>query len=122
MRIVTLEYVYSHLICEFDHWDICLKGLVCCDSCLWYCEVADPNVNPVAYVLYKVEWNDACEEYLTDYKAAYKHWFYSNGQREHRYDGWDLSWFARKWGHKNPIESQAKHCPVDVASNNAEGE
>lgn len=103
--IVPFEWVYNHLICEFDHWDICLTGLVDRDGEKWVCRVRDPYAEPVEYTLTPIEWTEECEEYLEDYRVAYKHWFYKDGKRG-TYNGWPLGWFGEKWKHRNPITKQ----------------
>ncbi len=101
--IVPLRRVYENLICEFDHWDICLTGLVERDGERWFCEVCGQYEEDIEYKLRPVKWNAECDEYLEDYRVAYKHWFYENGKRPYSYNGWDLSWFEEKWQHRNPI-------------------
>jgi hypothetical protein len=103
--IVPFDWVYDNLICEFDHWDICLTGLVDRNGERWLCRVIDPDVENVQYKLTPIEWTSECEEYLEDYRVAYKHWFHENGKRG-MYNGWPLAWFAEKWQKRNPIAQQ----------------
>ena len=103
--IVSHEWVYNHLICEFDHWDICLDGLVDKDGEKWWCTLVSPNP-PDEYLLSPIEWTDECTEYLEDYRKAYVHWFYENGKKP-PYDGRPLNWFSEKWPN-NPIEQAVK--------------
>ena len=107
MVIVPLEWVYDHLICEFSHWDICLKGLVLRNGERWFCWLGDQYCDDVQYTIRKVNWTPECDEYLDDYRAAYVHWFHE-GKPRCNYDGRPLDWFAEKWKHRNPIEDQAR--------------
>lgn len=107
--IMPLRWVYDHLICEFTHWDICLTGLVEHNDERWFCEVCDNGYEEnVEYKLYPVLWNAECDEYLKDYRVAYKHWFHEDGKRPWSYNGWDLSWFRDKWQDRNPIADLAR--------------
>lgn len=107
--IVPLRWVYDHLICEFDHWDICLNGLVDRNGERWFCEVCGDGLEEnIEYKLRPVSWNAECDEYLEDYRVAYKHWLYEYGRRPHSYNGWDLSWFHDKWQGRNPIAELAR--------------
>lgn len=106
--IVSLLWIYQRLICEFDHWDICLSGLINLNDKYVFCKVCDPNAKNVQYKLYNIIWNNECEEYLQDYRIAYTHWFYNNGKRHCPYDGKDLTWFDNKWKHRNPIEDNIR--------------
>lgn len=105
--IMPLGWVYEHLICEFDHWDICLKGLVDRNGERWFCWVGDAYCDDVQYTLRKVDWTALCDEYLEDYRVAYEHWFHE-GKPRGSYDGRPLDWFNEKWGHRNPIEEQSR--------------
>lgn len=107
-RDVSIEWVYEHLVCEFDHWDICLAGLVSDGGVYRLARVIDPEADDVQYTLHDIHWTDECNEYLEDYRVAYAHWFHTNGKRETRYGGWDLGWFSDKWQHRNPIEAAGK--------------
>jgi hypothetical protein len=100
--MAIFDWVYAHLICEFEHWDICLTGLVDRNGEKWLCRVRDDQAENVEYTLTPIEWTPECEEYLEDYRVAYKHWFWENGQRG-TYNNWPLAWFAEKWKHRNPI-------------------
>ena len=102
--IVPLWWVYEHLICEFQHWDICLTGLVDRNGERWFCEV----YGDAEYMLRPVAWNAECDEYFADYRVAYKHWCREGGKRSWSYGGWDLSWFRDKWQGRNPIEERAR--------------
>lgn len=102
--LISYNFMKKHLVCEFDHWDICLKGLIEVKGIRYYCKIAGNywDNNMLKYEVTKVILDKECEEYLEDYKIAYKHWFPINGQRP-PYNGWDLSWFDKKWKKRNPI-------------------
>lgn len=104
---VSSQWVYTNLICEFGHWDICLTGLVDRNGEKWFCKVCDPDEEDVKYTILPVKWTEECDEYLTDYRVAYKHWFHE-GAKRCSYDGWPLVWFGDKWKHRNPIEEMAQ--------------
>lgn len=89
------------MICEFEHWDRCLKGLVECDGQKMFCKI----LNDDEYELRPIAWDAECDEYLADYRKAYPHWFHDESKRS--YDGRDLKWFSDKWQHRNPIEEKA---------------
>lgn len=94
-RIVIFEWVYARLYCEFDHWDICK---ILSDS---------PKIYKSKYLISEVNWTPECLEYLDDYRNAFPHWFYTNGERL-RYNGVYPRSFAEKWQHRNPITEQFK--------------
>lgn len=96
------KWVYEHLVCEFDHWDFCLAGLVKVDEKYFYCKFLGDKTK--TYEILPINWTEECQEYLDDYAVAYKHWFYVDGHRTESYNHWDLSWFSEKWGHRSPIE------------------
>jgi hypothetical protein len=102
-NVVDYDWLRDHLVCEFDHWDVCLTGLVY-DHELLFCEIRSDK----KYNLYQINWTEECAEYLKDYKVAYKHWFYTDGIRRTSYEGWDLNWFYDKWKRKSPIEKNLK--------------
>lgn len=103
--IVPIRFVYKHLVCEFDHWDICITGLIFKDGKYWFCKLlGDESQDNPEYLLTRCLWTEECEEYLDDYRVAYKHWVYKNGKRLESYGGQDLSWFSEKWNGRNPIE------------------
>lgn len=109
MNTQSYEWTYKHLVCEFDHWDFCINGLILYEKHYYVCELANPRTcydEDPKYYIYPIDWNDKCTEYLEDYKIAYAHWFHTNGVRETKYEGWDLCWFEEKWKHKNPIAEQ----------------
>lgn len=105
-----IKWVYDHLICEFNHWDICLTGLVEVDGIKMLATVEpeyDGNCHQeeIDYTLQEIAWDAECDEYLEDYRVAYKHWFHP---RKVNYDGRSLEWFSDKWQRRNPIEEKAK--------------
>lgn len=108
--VKSFEWVYEHLVCEFNHWDICLIGLVEFNGKKYLCKANNDDDSECSrkcsYTLYEIDWNEECDEYLEDYKVAYKHWFHENGKRPYLYNNWDLSWFSEKWKHRNPIEER----------------
>lgn len=108
---VDIDFVYKYLVCEFDHWDICLEGLVEIYSFMYFCEIVSTNISnrkSVQYALYPIYWTDECQEFLEDYGVAYKHLFFQNGKKQYQYNGWPLKWFEEKWQHRNPIKDQIK--------------
>lgn len=100
VEIVSIEYVYERLVCEFSHWDVCLWGLIKRDEDYWYCWLHDDD--PLTYKIAPIDWNAECDEYLADYRRAYRHWFHPRTD----YEGWDLDWFSEKWGNRQPIRDQ----------------
>ena len=103
--IRSYEWVYKHLICEFDHWDICLEGLINDNGEKKYVILFTNLYHDdklLRYAVHKIDWNEQCDEYLKDYEIAYKHWFHVKGERPYGYDGEDLNWFEDKWK-SNPI-------------------
>lgn len=108
-RIVILEWVYARLYCEFDHWDICLTGLVQLDENLLFCKILSdsPKIYKSNYLVSEVNWTPECLEYLDDYRNAFPHWFYTNGERP-RYSGVYPRSFTEKWQNRNPITEQFK--------------
>jgi hypothetical protein len=112
--ILTIDQVYDQLICEFTHWDICLTGLINYNGERCFCEVEgwwgpEDDHKDIKYTIHKIDWTSECEEYLSDYRKAYNHWFYKDKIRE-EYDGRPLKWFGVKWGGRNPIEEQVESC------------
>ena len=108
MKTVPLKWVYDHLVCEFDHYDICLIGLVLDNGEYFLCDLdAATDDENTKYTLKKLDWNAECEEFLADYRKAYHHWFHEGTCRP-VYDGRDLTWFHEKWKEGSPIEKQAK--------------
>lgn len=103
----SFEWTYKHLICEFDHWDICLSGLVEYDNKKWLCKPINSTKKRPDYRLYLIEWDEECQEFLDDYKVVYRHWVYENRKRKNAYNG-DSSWFLEKWKNYNPIEKKEK--------------
>ena len=116
MIMVNIDYIYKNLICEFTHWDICLTGLINHEGEKWYCEIGEDCQDSEdedeiqEYKIYPVDWNDECEEYLKDYRVAYKHWFHEGNPRC-SYDGWPLKWFSEKWPDENPIKNNINDKP-----------
>jgi hypothetical protein len=110
--VVSAKWLRAHLICEFNHWDVCLDGLAEHDGDKWFCKIAKEDAAydhclPLEYELHRVAWDEECEEYLADYRVAYKHWFWENGKRPYSYGGWALGWFREKWNGRNPIKERA---------------
>jgi len=106
--IESIDWIYEHLVCEFDHWDVCITGLVEFGGAKWFCNVIGDttyNCNEAKYRLQKVDWTPECEEYLSDYRKAYHHWFHE-GKPRCQYDGRPLKWFSDKWKKRNPIADQ----------------
>lgn len=106
----TLRWVYEHLVCEFDHYDCCIVGLVEVDGVNLLCRVEPeyeslPEDQSATYTLHDIAWDAECDEYLEDYRVAYKHWFHP---RQDNYDGRSLKWFGDKWQGRNPIEEKAR--------------
>ena len=105
--IKSIQYVYDHLVCEFNHWDICISGLLSINDKYYYCKIInsdDPDeYNYEDYEIFDINWTEECQEYLDDYRVAYKHWFYENRKRS-SYNGWLLKWFSDKWDKRNPIK------------------
>jgi len=104
---VSLDWVYDHIVCEFDHWDICLVGLVERDDEKLLCRVVNQYADDVKYTLHPIKWDETCQEYLEDYQVAYKHWCYIDGVRQSSYTGKSIEWFHDKWGNTDPIEENA---------------
>lgn len=105
MAIKDKRFIYDHLVCEFGHWDLCVSGLLLIDGAHHACRLVpedNETDDPPRYKIWPVTWTEECEEYLTDYRASYAHWFYIDGARP-QYDGRDLTWFRTKWERRNPI-------------------
>ena len=100
------SWVYEHLVCEFNHWDVCLTGLVKWEGEMWFCRILPSKVDS-QYSLHKVNWTPECTEYLDDYRKSFAHWFHE-GKPQCSYDGRPLKWFEEKWQHHNPIEDSAE--------------
>lgn len=110
MIIKHYKFVYKYLVCEFDHYDYCLKGLVKVGNRYFVCITTNMDGNPeeeIYYNLFQVNLDKECLEYLDDYRVAYKHWFHE-GKPRCQYLHWDLTWFSEKWKHRNPILEQIK--------------
>ena len=103
---VSRDWVYDHLICEFEHWDVCVKGLVGRDGERLFAEIVDETDDEITYALRPIAWTPECDEYLADYRTSYAHWFHEGKPRQ-LYDGRDLKWFADKWAGRNPIAEAA---------------
>lgn len=106
---MSKRLVYKYLVCEFDHWDVCLKGLIKKDGQYYFCNLIGSNTKP-KYRVYKIIWTKDCENYLRDYKKAYLHWFHPRTL----YNGRTIEWFKNKWKGKNPIYEQSKHSSTRV--------
>lgn len=106
-EIVSIEWVYEHLICEFSHWDICLCGLVERNGEKFLCHVCDEYAKKVKYKLQPVEWTEECQEFLDDYRVAYRHWCYVDGKRQDPQYGVRIDWYDEKWGDRDPIGRKA---------------
>ena len=105
--IVPKRWVYDHLICEFNHYDVCLKGLVERNGEKWFCWIIGEYFeDDVQYTIRRVNWTPECEEYLSDYRKTYEHWFH-DGKPRCQYDGRPLDWFRDKWQGRHPIEEQS---------------
>lgn len=112
MIVKNLQFVYKYLVCEFDHYDFCLKGLIKIGTRYFVCiniRGRDDPEEEIYYNLYPIELDEECNEYLEDYRVAYKHWFHE-GHERCQYLCWDLSWFSEKWKHRNPIIEKIKSC------------
>jgi hypothetical protein len=108
--IQSKHWVYDRLICEFDHHDICLKGLVESYGEKMFCRIVDQDSSDAQYTIHRITWTPECDDYMADYRVAYVHWFHVDvdGQRPRcTYDGWPLAWFSDKWKGRNPIEEAA---------------
>ena len=111
MEEVSGDYVYDRMICEFNHWDVCLKGLIEVDGQKMFCEVVESeDYENLVYHIFPVAWDDVCDEYLKDYKESYHHWFHNRDHmgdmgcsNRETYDGRPLDWFTEKWQKCNPI-------------------
>ena len=95
-------WLHNHLICEFDHNDCCLSGLVEYEGEKYYCKIINWEIHNPYYYVYPIKWDTKCDEYLDDYKAAYPWWFYNDGKRG-EYDGREFMWFRDKWKGRSPI-------------------
>jgi len=104
---VSRDWIYDHLICEFDHWDVCITGLVERDGVKLFTGIVDETDDEITYELLPIKWTPECDEYLADYRKAYAHWFHE-GKPRVMYDGRDLKWFADKWKGRNPIADAAE--------------
>lgn len=113
MSEATRTFVYSNLICSFDHFDVCISGLVRVKGEYMLCKALDVH-RDTRYSLKPIAWNDECEEYLADYKVAYKHWLYKDGVRPFAYNNWPLGWFREKWRDRNPIVEAAATSESEV--------
>ena len=102
--IVPIEYVYRNLICEFEHWDVCLVGLVNYFGKRCLCKVRDLLEDQIEYTLHEIDWDEECDDYLNDYRAAYPHWFYVDGkrQRDAMSEFGAIVRLGERWG-SNPI-------------------
>ena len=104
MRIENIDWVYERLICEFDHYDICLKGLCKEDDQYYICVLhSDLHTEDSDYKVAPIDLDEECKDYLEDYKKAYIHWFRDKDGKRCHYDGRDLQWFSDKWLHRNPL-------------------
>lgn len=108
---VDSAWVRERIICEFDHYDCCLKGLVEHEGRKLFVRIAnradvecDPD-EPSVYTVHEIDWDQECDEYLADYRAAFAHWFWHDGKLPD-FDGSDYSWFRQKWQGRNPIEQR----------------
>ncbi len=101
MEKQTIDWVNDHLVCEFDHWDEVIIGLVRVGDELMWCE---PAHETGSYNILPIDWDDECQQYLDDYRKAYPHWFPVDGIRP-EYTGWDVSSFSVKWP-QNPIKGK----------------
>jgi hypothetical protein len=113
MKIESIDWVYERLICEFDHWDICLQGLIHDEGNFKFVEINIAEKDRafylrykknIAYCVYDINWNNECTAYLADYELAYPQWFYENGIRRQPNKG-DILWFYDKWRDNNLIEN-----------------
>lgn len=106
--IASRDWVYEHLVCEFDHWDVCLAGLIERGGERWWCSVAEPYADEVIYQLLPIAWDAECEEYLADYRVAYRHWFHEGKPRPAAVPGQSCGWFYEKWENRNPIRERVQ--------------
>ncbi len=104
---MTIGQVYAHLLCEFDHWDICLTGLVLCDGALCWCETIDVDAEDVVYTIRPIDWTPECTEYLYDYRKAFPHWFHDVKPRDPVPVDGAMAAFREKWAGRNPIRAAA---------------
>jgi hypothetical protein len=105
---VSYAWVRQRLICEFDHWDVVLQGLIEDDGVNKFVKIIGPDERVIdQYTVHEIDWTEECDEFLADYRKAYAHWFPIDGKRSY-YDGRDLSWFIEKWRKRNPIIEKVK--------------
>lgn len=109
--IKSKQWVYDHLICEFDHWDCCKKGLVKDGDEYFVCILTTGYIKdidgPVEYDLYPIDLNDTHHEFLRDYKEAFPWWF-TGGKTDFAADFDEkIRLFKKKWP-RNPIARDAE--------------
>jgi len=109
---VDIDYVYSRLVCEFNHYDICIDGIIEVDGVKKFCKLYDDHLETdriAEYEIYDVDWTSECLEYLDDYMKTFNHWCYKNCKRQRGLDEYtkNIKWFNEKWD-KNPIRKQIK--------------
>lgn len=107
-ELQDVAWIYERLVCELDHYDICLRGIVDVDGELMFCRVVGEFRNQPLYTLHAIDWNDKTREWFEDYKQAYAHWVYDSDRRRPAYDGRSTQWFSDKWrGTNYPLLREA---------------
>ena len=120
MRYFTQDTIYKYLVCEFNHWDFCLSGLVKLDESYFLCEYAMDiecllRRSYVCYTLKPIEMTEEMLEYLADYKTKSPFWFHEDGKRYIEERGSDLPCgrkFSEKWP-ENPITTDSEPLGMD---------
>lgn len=114
IKNVKFYEIGPYLQYVFGYYDGPLEGLIKKDDQHYYFEIYNYEVYEDSFVLYPIELDKECEEYLKDYKKSYLHWCYEDGKKIADYDGRDLSWFAIRWEERNPLKDKVEDLKKDV--------